>query len=94
VVFYRDPFKLVPVSQLAEIADKFRRNEIMTSNEIRAEIGLRPSAESNANELRNPNLNKSDAEMDDSQNEPNPKLAADALEQKVKKYGGNLNAKI
>lgn len=94
VVFYRDPFKLVPVSQLAEIADKFRRNEIMTSNEIRAEIGLRPSSESNANELRNPNLNKSDAEMDDSQNEPNPKLAADALEQKVKKYGGNLNAKI
>lgn len=94
VCFYRDPFKLVPVSQLAEIADKFRRNEIMTSNEIRAEIGKRPSKEANADELRNPNLNKSDAEELDAQNKANPQLAKDALEQKVKKNGGNLNAKI
>lgn len=63
VVFFRDPFKLVPVSQLADIADKFRRNEIMTSNELRSEIGLRPSDAANATELRNPNLNASDEEI-------------------------------
>ena len=94
VVYYRDPFKLVPVSQLAEIADKFRRNEIMTSNEIRSEIGLRPSDESNANELRNPNLNRSDADMDDAQNKANPELANDTLQQVTKKYGGVLDVKI
>lgn len=94
VVFYRDPFKLVPVSQLAEIADKFRRNEIMTSNEIRAEIGLRPSTEENANELRNPNLNKSDAEMEEAPNKANPKLVDDSFQQTLKKYGGKLNAKV
>lgn len=58
IVFFRDPFKLVPVSQLADIADKFRRNEIMSSNELRAEIGMKPSKAENADELRNPNLNE------------------------------------
>lgn len=57
IYYCRDPFKLVPVSQLADIADKFRRNEIMTSNELRAEIGMKPSKAENAEELRNPNLN-------------------------------------
>lgn len=65
VVFFRDPFKLVPVSQLADIADKFRRNEIMTSNELRSEIGLKPSTASQADTLRNPNLNASDAELNE-----------------------------
>ena len=60
IVFFSDPFKLVPVNQVAEIADKFRRNEIMTSNEIRMKLGLRPSKAENAEELRNPNLNRSD----------------------------------
>jgi hypothetical protein len=63
IYFYRDPFKLVPVSQLADIADKFRRNEIMTSNELRAEIGMLPSDSANAEELRNPNLNASKEEL-------------------------------
>lgn len=63
IYFYRDPFKLVPVSQLADIADKFRRNEIMTSNELRAEIGMKPSESANAEELRNPNLNASKEEI-------------------------------
>lgn len=58
IVFFRDPFKLVPVSQLADIADKFRRNEIMSSNELRAKIGMKPSKAENADELRNPNLNE------------------------------------
>lgn len=56
--FFRDPFKLVPVSQIAEIADKFTRNEIMTSNEIRSEIGMIPSKDPKADELRNSNLNQ------------------------------------
>ena len=56
--FYKDPFKLVPVSQLAEIADKFTRNEIMTSNEIRSVIGLKPSDDPKADKLINSNLNQ------------------------------------
>lgn len=58
IVFFRDPFKLVPVSQLAEIADKFTRNEIMTSNEIRQIIGMKPSNDPSADELRNKNLSQ------------------------------------
>ena len=63
IFFYRDPFKLVPVSQLADIADKFRRNEIMTANELRSEIGMKPAQTEDANSLRNPNLNKSKEEI-------------------------------
>lgn len=58
IMFFRDPFKLVPVSQLAEIADKMTRNEIMTSNEVRQTIGLRPSDDPAADELRNKNLSQ------------------------------------
>lgn len=57
VVFVRDPFKLVPVNNIAEIADKFTRNEILTSNEIRSIIGFAPSDQPNADELRNKNIN-------------------------------------
>lgn len=59
IVYYRDPFKLVPVSQIAEIADKFTRNEIASTNEMRAVIGWRPSDDPRADELRNKNLNQS-----------------------------------
>lgn len=59
IEFYRDPFKLVPVTQIAEIADKFTRNEIMTSNELRQIVGMRPSEDPGANELRNKNLSPS-----------------------------------
>ena len=62
VAFFRDPFKLVPVNNLAEIADKFTRNEIMTSNEIRQIIGIKPSVDPKADELRNKNLSKSMSE--------------------------------
>jgi len=58
IMYFRDPFKLVPVSELADIADKFTRNEIMSSNEIRAIIGYKPSDDPAADELRNKNLNK------------------------------------
>lgn len=57
--FFRDPFKLVPVQDIAEIADKFTRNEIMTSNEIRSKIGLQPSDDPKADMLVNANLNQS-----------------------------------
>ncbi len=56
ISFFRDPFKLVPVNDVAEIADKFTRNEIMTSNEIRQIIGMKPVNDPNADELRNKNL--------------------------------------
>ena len=57
IVFFRDPFKLVPVDDIAEIADKFTRNEIMTSNEIRQKIGMKPSKDPKADKLINSNLN-------------------------------------
>ena len=58
ICFFRDPFRLVPVSEIAEIADKMTRNEIMTSNEIRQVIGMKPSSDPNADELRNKNLSE------------------------------------
>lgn len=58
VLFFRDSFRLVPVGQLADIADKFTRNEILTSNEMRSIIGYKPSSDPRADELRNKNLNK------------------------------------
>lgn len=56
IEYFRDPFKLVPISQIAEIADKFTRNEIATSNEIRQAIGWKPSKDKKADELRNSNM--------------------------------------
>lgn len=58
IKFFRDPFKLVPVNDLAEIADKFTRNEILSSNEIRGIIGYKPVDDPRADELRNKNLNQ------------------------------------
>lgn len=58
ISFFRDPFKLVPVNEIAEIADKFTRNEIMTSNEIRQVVGMKPSEDPRADELRNKNLSE------------------------------------
>lgn len=58
IMFIRDPFRLVPTSQLADIADKFTRNEILSSNELRGIIGLKPSKDPAADELRNKNINQ------------------------------------
>lgn len=58
IVYFRDPFKLVPVNNIAEIADKFTRNEILTSNEVRSIVGFTPSDQASANVLRNKNLNQ------------------------------------
>lgn len=59
IMYYRDPFRLVPVASIAEIADKFTRNEIVSSNEIRQIIGMKPSDDPKADELRNKNLSES-----------------------------------
>lgn len=74
VSFFKDPFKLVPVSQIAEIADKFTRNEIATSNEIRQVIGWKPSNDPKADELRNANISESKTSITDRMNnQPNKK---------------------
>lgn len=62
IMFFRDPFKLVPVNDLAELADKFTRNEIMTSNEIRQIVGMKPSDDPKADELKNSNIAESKQE--------------------------------
>lgn len=63
ITFYREPFKLVPVNDLAEIADKFTRNAILSSNELRGLIGFKPVNDPKADELRNKNLNESKQEQ-------------------------------
>lgn len=62
ILYFRDPFKLVPVAQLAEIADKFTRNEIVSGNEIRGFMGIRPSKDPKADQLRNSNMPIADTE--------------------------------
>ena len=64
IKFFRNPFKLVPVTELAEIADKFGRNEILTPNEIRGIVGFKPSDDPQANELRNRNISQSNEEIE------------------------------
>ena len=85
VVFFRDPFKLVPVVKLADIADKFRRNEIMTSNELRAEIGFRPLNLRRLKILDNPNLNQSKEAVDAQNGEDD---ASGAEEEEIDKMIG------
>ncbi|MBQ8084182.1 MAG: phage portal protein [Clostridia bacterium] len=63
IEYFRDPFRLVPVDKFAEIADKMRRNEIMTSNELRQTIGMRPSQSDKADVLENPNLSQAAGEQ-------------------------------
>ncbi len=65
ILFFRDPFKLVPVNEISEISDKFTRNEIMTSNEIRQIVGMKPSDDPKADELRNKNLSQPKSEQID-----------------------------
>lgn len=63
IVFIQNPFKLIPVANIAEIADKFTRAQVLSSNEIRSIIGYKPVADERANELSNPNLNKTDEQL-------------------------------
>lgn len=75
IKYFREPFKLVPVSNLADIADKFTRNEILSSNEIRAIIGYKPSKDPKADELRNKNLNQSKEEQSQEPNQNGIEMA-------------------
>jgi hypothetical protein len=79
ISFFRDPFKLVPVNEIAEIADKFTRNEIMTSNEIRQVVGMKPSDDPRADELRNKNL--SEPSGSDQQSEEAPITIDNSVEE-------------
>lgn len=88
IVFFRDPFKLVPVGQIAEIADKFTRNEIMTSNEIRQVIGMKPSKDPKADQLVNSNIAQPDNKDDETKSE------VDKLIEKTDKGGNNQNGKL
>ena len=85
IFFFRDPFKLVPVTDLSEIADKFTRNEIMTSNEIRQIVGMKPSEDPNADELRNKNL--SQAKDESAMKKLLPGGTLRALEEEANKEG-------
>lgn len=84
IMFFRDPFKLVPVNDVAEIADKFTRNEIMTSNEIRQIVGMKPSEDPKADQLLNSNLSH-----------PNEEVAAtpEPAEENNDKGGQNQNGR-
>lgn len=64
ILFFRDPFKLVPVNNIAEIADKFTRNEVLTSNEVRQIIGMKPSDDPKADQLVNSNINQANKGQD------------------------------
>ena len=83
ILFFRQPFKLVPVSAIAEIADKFTRNEIMSPNEVRQVVGLKPDPDPESDKLRNRNLNKSTEQIEEdlgqqSQEVPELPVADDA----------------
>ena len=93
ILYFNDPFKLMPVSNIADIADKFTRNEIMTSNEIRGKVGMKPSDDPKADQLVNSNLNQSKdeeqqalalpAEEEQMQEEEPKEFAASAIDEIV-----------
>lgn len=79
ILFFRDPFKLVPVNNIAEIADKFTRNEIMTSNEIRQIVGMKPSDDPKADQLINSNI----SQPNDESQEP-----SESIDEQTSSYDG------
>lgn len=86
ILFFKDPFKLVPISQIAEIADKFTRNEVLSSNEIRQIVGFKPVDDPRADELSNKNLNKPNAistspEQEQYEDENYPEVDQDRIQQ-------------
>ena len=83
IMFFKDPFKLVTVNDLAEIADKFTRNEIMTSNEIRQIVGMKPSDDPRADELRNANINQSNEELAEINTNPNSNGTAEEKSRQI-----------
>lgn len=84
LMFFRDPFKLIPSSELADIADKMVRNQIMSPNEMRQKLGLKPSSDPRADELRNPNISEPAGEAEKEYDEYKEPMAASA----IKSVGG------
>ena len=91
IEYFNDPFKLIPVTNLADIADKFTRNEIMSSNEIRQIIGMKPVNDPRADELRNKNLNAGNGEEFASTSGEDAAGAYNPGIQDANTYGGNQN---
>ena len=89
IMFFRDPFRLVPISQIAEIADKFTRNEIVASNEIRQAIGMKPAKDPKADQLINSNMPTGDTGVN-----PNPDAPAPdpELEKALAEFGMGAGA--
>jgi GNAT superfamily N-acetyltransferase len=87
IAFFRDPFRLVPVTDLADIADKFTRNEILSSNEMRGIIGIKPSDDPKADELRNKNINAPEPGTDQSSGPLNPENNDPESQGDLKHYG-------
>ena len=69
IMFFTEPFRMTPAAQMADLADKLTRNEILTSNEVRQIIGMKPSTDPKADELRNSNLNHPDENGNTADNE-------------------------
>ena len=93
IKYFRDPFSLVPVGQLADIADKFTRNEILSSNEVRAVIGYKPSSETRANQLVNKNINIKDAGSQSSNESQDSSTSVDEIQNDSKNDSSSINSK-
>ena len=87
IMFFINPFKLVPVSDLAEIFDKLGRNEIATPNEMRALVGWKPSIDPKANELRNRNISQSNAELNSGEGEEGPVVNKELVDNYISDKG-------
>lgn len=96
IMYFCDPFRLVPVSELAEIADKLTRNEIVSSNEIRQIIGMKPSSDAKADELRNSNMPVADTSVPAIEAKPAPKgnELAEALLASKRQNGSNKSSQL
>lgn len=88
ILFFRDPFRLVPLSDIAEIADKFTRNEILSSNEVRQGMGIKPSQEPKADQLINSNMPVGDTGLPNPADSPAPDPALDAA---LEEFGMGVN---
>ena len=85
LMFFRDPFKLIPSSEIADIADKMIRNQIMSPNEMRQKLGMKPSEDPKADELRNPNISEPAGQEEPEEfpgGEENPEMSQSAIKKR------------
>ena len=88
IMFFRDPFKLIPSSEIADIADKMVRNQIMSPNEMRQKLGMKPSDDPKADELRNPNISEPAVEAEREDEEYEEGAYDDVTPSAIKVIGG------